>query len=156
MMRKGVFMTRFLRSLYAKQQGSTVLEIALVLPVLLLLLVGAVDFGRAYYLALEVSSAAQAGAGYGAQNATDTAGMVSAAKRDAADITVLAPVATYGCECSDGTSQVAGCGSAPSCAYNVVNYVQVNTSAVYTPILPYPGIGSSFTLRAVARMRAAH
>ncbi len=132
------------------------LEIALVLPVLLLLLVGAVDFGRAYYVALEVSSAAQVGAGYGAQNVTDTAGMVSAAKADAADVAGLVPVGTSGCECSDGSSPVAGCGSAPTCAYNVVNYVQVTTTAVYVPMLPYPGIPSTLTLTGIARMRSAH
>ncbi|MBE7159246.1 MAG: pilus assembly protein, partial [Rhodospirillales bacterium] len=60
-------------------------ELALLLPLLLLLLVGAVDLGRAFYVAIEVSSAASAGAVYGTQNPTDTAGMQNAAALNAPD-----------------------------------------------------------------------
>jgi hypothetical protein len=82
--------------------------------------------------------------------------MIAAAKLDAKDVSNLAAQASYGCECSDGSSPVASCGTAPSCAVNVVNYVEVDTSATYTPILKYPGIGSSFALSGKGRMRAAH
>ena len=54
------------------EEGSSLVEVALVLPMMLLLLVGSVDFGRGYYAAMEVSSAANAGACYGVQEPTDT------------------------------------------------------------------------------------
>ena len=137
-------------------QGSSLVETAVLMPVMLLMLVGGVDFGRACYLGLEVSAAAEAGASYGAANATDTAGMIAAAKLEVPDSSGLTPVATYGCECSDGSSPVSNCGTAPTCAYNVLNYVQVSTTLTYTPLLPYPGIPSSIKLTSLARMRAAH
>jgi hypothetical protein len=84
--------------------------------------------------------------------------MQNAAVADAQDVpsfTTSSVTATYGCECSDGSSPVASCASTPSCGtMNVVDYVQVSTSATYTPILPYPGIPSTFTLSGSARMRA--
>jgi Flp pilus assembly protein TadG len=138
------------------EDGSSILETTLLMPFLVLLLMGAVDFGRAYFMAIEVSSAAEAGALYGTQNASDTAGMVTAATLDAPEVSNLAPVATYGCECSDGSSVSASCTSLPLCTYNVVNFVEVDTAATYTPIFPYPGIPTSIALTAKARMRAAN
>jgi Flp pilus assembly protein TadG len=136
--------------------GSSLLELSLILPMLVLILVGAVDFGKAYYLAIEISSAAEAGALYGTQNTADTSGMQAAAVMDAADVPGLAAVATRGCECSDGSGVVANCSSTPTCNVNVVNFVQVNTSAGYTPIFRYPGLPASITLTGYSRMRAGH
>ena len=136
--------------------GASIIETALLLPVLLLLFLGAVDFGRAYYMALEVSSSAQAGAVYGSQNATDTSGMVAAAKLEVPDVPGITPTATYGCECSDGTSASASCTAVPTCTYNVVNYVSVATTANYTMMVQYPGLPKSVKLTGLVRMRAAH
>jgi Flp pilus assembly protein TadG len=147
-------MMKSLQSLRNQEQGSTLLEVALITPVLALLMVGAVDFGRGYYVAMEVSSAAEAGALYGVQNTTDTSGMAAAATLDAKDVPGLGVNASYGCECSDGSNAVANCTSTPSCPANVVKYVEVDTTATYSPILEYPGVPSSFALTGKGRMRA--
>jgi Flp pilus assembly protein TadG len=140
------------------ESGSSLVEMALVLPVLFLLLMGVVDFGRAYYLAIEVSQAAHTAALYGSQNPTDTTGMQNAAVADAPDVpsfTTSSVTATYGCECSDGSSPIATCATNPACGGMItVNYVQVNTSVSYSAMFPYPGIPSPLTLRGSARMRA--
>ena len=44
-----------------ERQGSSLVEFAIVLPVLILLMVGAIDLGKAYFLGIQVASAAQAG-----------------------------------------------------------------------------------------------
>jgi hypothetical protein len=140
------------------EAGSSLVELALLLPVLFLLLLGVVDFGRAYYLAIEVSQAAHTAALYGSQNPADTTGMQNAAVADAPDVpnfTTSSVTATFGCECADGSLPVPGCTTNPSCGTsNVVDYVQVNTSASYSALFPYPGIPSTLTLRGSARMRA--
>jgi Flp pilus assembly protein TadG len=137
-------------------EGSSIIETALLMPLLLLILVAAIDFGRAYFMAIEVSSAAEAGALYGTVNPADTAGMVAAAQLDATDVASLTAVATYGCQCSDGSSVVVSCGTAPICTYNVVNYVEISTSATYSSLINYPGIPSSLALSGKARMRTGH
>ena len=83
------------------EAGSSLVEVAVFLPVLLLLLIGVVLFGRAYYLANEVAGAAHAGAAYGAQNPTDTTGMQNAAKLAAPDVSGLSVTSLRGCECWD-------------------------------------------------------
>jgi Flp pilus assembly protein TadG len=145
-------------------RGVSSLEVALMLPFLLLLLMGVLDFGQLFYLAIEVSDAARAGAQYGYQNSTtqmDTSGMIAAAEDDAVDVPTWGTnVATYGCMCSDGTDQSQIAASTSSCAIQpssctskgtqLVNYVQVQTQAIYAPILPLPGLPSSITLNGKA------
>ncbi len=139
------------------EAGVSLIETALLLPVLLLMMVGAVDFGRAYYAAIEVQSAAEAGALYGVQYPSDTAGMISAAKADATNVTGLTPLAYFGCECFDGTSTVSSCTKTPTTCgtNNFINYAEVDTTATYTTLLKYPGIPSTITLTGKARMRSA-
>ena len=125
------------------------------LPILAVLLVGAVDLGRAWYVDMEVASAAEAGALYGVHNPADLAGMKTAAARDAQDINALSVSATYGTECSDGTSVVPLSTSIPSCSANSVEYVEVDTTATYTPIIAYPGFSSIMTMAGKSRMRTS-
>ena len=126
--------------------GSQLIEFSLTVPIFLVLVAGTIDFGRAYFVAIEVSAAAEAGATYGLKNPTDTTGMQSAASLDAPDLAGLTSTASYGSECSDGTSAVAGSGSTPSCTADVVQYVEVDTSAIYKPVMNYPGLPSKFTV----------
>lgn len=140
---------RILRS----EQGSSLVEVALVLPMLLLVLVGMVDFGRGYYLGNEVAGAARAGAVYGSQNPTDTAGMKTAVTEDAPDVPGITASASYGCECSDGTSASASCSTVPTCSTNVVYYVKVTASATYTTMVPWTGLPSSIALSRTVEMR---
>jgi Flp pilus assembly protein TadG len=144
-----------LRRVVRDSRGSSVVETAIILPVLLLLLAVAVDLGRAFTAAIVTTSAAHAGAIYGSQHPTDVAGMVAAAKLDAGTWVTVLPTAQYGCQCSDGSSAVASCASEPSCPFNSVYYIQLNTSTLYTPLLPYPGLGNGIQLHGKARIRAA-
>ena len=43
---------------FNSDSGTSLIEMTLLLPILFLLLMGTVDFGRAYYLEIEVSRAA--------------------------------------------------------------------------------------------------
>jgi Flp pilus assembly protein TadG len=138
----------------AEEQGASLVETAVLLPMLLLLLLGAVDFGRAFYLAIEIAGAAQAGAAYGIQKPTDTAGMQAAAASDAPDVPNLTIAnSEYGCECSDGTSYSASCSTTPTCSANMVYRVSVTVSSTYKPWFPWPGIPSSMQLKDSAALR---
>src|SRR5271163_1698666 len=84
--------------------GQAFVELALVLPIFLLLLVGAAELGRIAYASIEVSNAARAGAAYGAQShitASDIGGIQLAVTADAGvDITSISATATQSCSCS--------------------------------------------------------
>lgn len=137
------------------EEGSSLAELALLMPFFALLLFGAIDFGRAYFVAIEVSGAAHAGADYGSQNWGDTSGIRSAAINDAPDVpSMTVSATTYGCECSDGSASSTSCTTVPTCSAGVVNWVKVQTSATYTPLFPWPGIPSSMSITQSAQMRA--
>jgi Flp pilus assembly protein TadG len=140
--------------------GSTLVEMALLLPLLSLVLAGAADLGRVAYYAMEVSGAASAGAHYGAQSritAADTAGMKAAAANDAPDVTsvtTLATTVTQSCACSNGIATAcATAGSNCTGTTRILEYVQLNTSAVVSPMVRYPGFPAAYTLRGQAIMR---
>lgn len=143
----------FHRGFFRSQDGASLVEMALVTPVLLLILLGTVEFGRVWYLDNEMAGAAQAGAVYGSQYPKDTSGMQNVAKDDASDVSSASDIsnltasAAWGCECSDGTQASASCSTKPSgCTYNVVDYVTVTISATYTPMLPWPGLPSTIPI----------
>jgi Flp pilus assembly protein TadG len=52
-----------------EQGGQSLVEFALAVPVLLLILLGLADFGRAFYYTTAIANAARAGAEYAAKNA---------------------------------------------------------------------------------------
>lgn len=143
----------FFRRSASESEGSSFVELALVLPLFLLMLIPAVDIGRALYAAIEVSSAAGAGAMYGMQNPGDVAGMVSASQSGASNLAGVTATATYGCECSDGSSASALCTSTPTCTYNYVSYIDVVATAPYVTTLKYPGLPASMNISREARMR---
>jgi len=140
------------------EAGASLVEFALVTPLFLLLTFGAVDFGRAFYLAIEVAGGARAGASYGTQNPNDTSGIQSSAQNAAPDVPNLSvPTAAYGCECADGTNYSASCSAIPTCTggLNYVYQVNVTVTGTYTPLVRWPGIPSSMSLSSSASMRSA-
>lgn len=145
---------------FRSQSGSSIIEAAVIAPVLILLMLGAADFGHGYYLAEEVAAAAHSGAEYAIQNpghlSKDSTGIETAAKVDAANVTNLTVAApTWGCECSDGSSYSASCASVPSsCAANWVYKVTVTASANYAPLFPWPGVPTSIPISSSATMRS--
>ena len=69
--------------------GQALVETAMTLPLLALMLLGAFEFSRVAYSAIEVTNAARAAAQYGAMNGggfLDTSGMMAAANADAGNL----------------------------------------------------------------------
>ena len=143
-----------LERILSDSDGASFIELALVLPLFLMMLVPVVDLGRGFYAAIEVTSAAHAGAMYGVENPSDTDGMIQAAKAGASNLSDVTATAAYGCECSDGTSAVASCASTPTCTYNYVTYVDVTVTSPYRTVFAYPGLPSSMNITREFRLRA--
>lgn len=139
--------------------GQALVELALVVPLLTLIFVGAAEVGRIAYASIEVNNAARAGVAYASQGhsqAADQPGITQAAISDAPDVPNLnvAPP-TYSCSCST-TGSAISCGptaltACPSPATVIVT-VQVNTSATINTGINFPGIPSSITLNGQAIM----
>jgi Flp pilus assembly protein TadG len=157
-------------------RGSALVELALVMPVFVLLILGAGEFGHLAYAAIEATNAARAGVAYGAQNhatASDVTGMTVAATSDGpnvARITVWAGPCI--CPSTDATTTVPACSSTGTFTYNTstttdpvsysftcpaditsaTEFVQVNTVATVGTFLSYPGLPSSYTVNGSSTM----
>ncbi len=127
------------------QSGAAILELALVLPFLLLLVLGIGCFGRVFYTSILVNNAARAGAGYGIRfHYTDTPGMTAAAVADAhinlpsftnANVTN----ASFFCACPAPEGQLASCYDSPGVVHQCAEvgygqpqvYVRVDTQYTF-------------------------
>ena len=154
------------------QCGGALVELGLLLPIFTVLLLAVLDVGRGYYYALEVSNAARAGAQYGYQSSgtmMDTTGIKNAALKDGHDVGASGgscsgsacwnsgyPASTWGCMCSDGTQKTTSCGVTLTCSASSrqVNYVDVQTQATYSLLIPWPGIPSTVTLKGETQLWA--
>jgi Flp pilus assembly protein TadG len=138
------------------RSGQASVELALSLPLLLMMFLVVVETGRAFYIAISVANAARAGVQYGSQSLTtagDSAGMTTAATNDAPNITGMTVTATHFCICSDGTAST--CAATDCATSHRLVYTQVNTSAPYSPLINFMGILPTMTVPGEAIMRVA-
>jgi Flp pilus assembly protein TadG len=130
-------------------------EVALTTPILILMFLGAAEFARIAFAAIEVSNAARAAVAYGAQNvstAGDSSGIQTAATMDAGDMAAsLIATSNASGVCSSG-ALCTGAGSSclnTDCATpgdHIETILTVNTAATFDPLIHVPGIPSTFTL----------
>lgn len=137
---------------WSGDSGQALIETALSLSLLVLLLLGAAEFGRLAYAAIEVANAARAGAAYATQNtgtASDGPGIQTAAQNDAPNLSGLTATSSISCICSDGSS--ASCTDNTACSTShVVETVTINTQASFDPLIHVPGLPATYTLRGQA------
>ena len=137
-----------------QERGTSTLELAIAVPILLLMLLAIVDLGGLLYTGIEVANAARAGVAYGIQSAkeSDLTGMQTAAVNDAGNVTGLTATASQFCTCSNGNAQK--CSSGKGNCQDWRTYVEVDTQASYQTLISYPGIPSPITVTGKAVMRA--
>jgi hypothetical protein len=134
------------------------LEFAVAIPVMVMLGIGVVDFGRAFFTGIRVASAVRAAAQYGGTDgvtsATNSAAIIAAAREDAEDAT-LSVTPSYFCKCPDGSSPNCLTGSCPGYGDGTVElFVKVSAVKSVSFIFHYPGLPSSLTYRDSAVIRA--
>ena len=134
-------------------RGIATVEFALAAPLIMLLLAGALDYGRLIRASICVADAARAGAQFGSlslANSSNTSGMQTAAINAAPDITGMTATAVKSCQCPAGTS--VSC-SASCTGGKMLVYVKVTASVTCSNVFGYPGLGYSGTTSSSASMR---
>lgn len=152
--------------------GQSLVEVALLTPVLLAVLIGGIELGRYAYIAILVGNAARAGAAYGAEhlgNSTDTTGIQAAADNDfqsnGQNVNSLTVTSTVSCGCDSGGTVSpdtnAACfpatalqGTCSSGQHWVVS-VSVTASGTFNGLFSYPGIPQSIAISRTAKIRVA-
>jgi Flp pilus assembly protein TadG len=133
------------------QAGQSLVETALLVPVLATILLGATELARVAYAAIEVSNAAKAGVQYGGQNgstASDATGISNAAASDAGNLTGLTTTSSYSCACSDGSAST--CLPTDCANSHIEETLTVNTQATIDPLIYLKGLPKTYTLKGKA------
>jgi hypothetical protein len=155
----GQSLTRVSRRLDSKaERGSAVLESALVLPLVMLLACGAMDFARVFFAGIVVESAARSGVQLGSFSmgkAGALSDMNAAADTEAAGqgLTGVTTSSRTFCGCVNSTSEVS-CSTATCSGAIPDGYVETTARYTYNPIIPYPGIPRNVLISSSVRFRA--
>ena len=147
------------------QAGQALVELAFIIPILVLLLMGVIEIGRYLYIGILVGNAARAGAAYGSQNlvaAGDTTGINNAANNDflSNGMSGLSTTSFPTCGCDVGgtiSSDTQGnCtpASQPACAGHWVVTLHVTSTGNFDGLFNFLG-ASKKTITQTAAMRVA-
>lgn len=139
--------------LIAESSGQSLVELAIAIPLLVLVLFGAVEFGRLLYMGIEVTNAAHAAATYGSQNrgtASDNPGITLAATSDGINLSNLQVTPQHLCAATYSATPTSDCTTS-----NAIEYVQVNTQVTVASLFHAYGFGGNYTLhgQAIERVR---
>lgn len=158
--------TYLLSKIRRSEDGSSFVELAIVLPLLAILVVGIIETGRWLAFGIQLSNAAHAGAQFGAQNeanAYQTVDIANAACNDSQfSCTTSTPApghtaspdtmfisSSVSCTYSNGTTST----SCPTPSASTVQrnmYVQVSTSGTFKPLMNLPLMPNSVPMSANA------
>jgi Flp pilus assembly protein TadG len=157
-------LTRALGAFFGRNRlaiaGVAALELSLVSPLLLTGVMGAGELGISIYRQTQVSFAAQAGADWAiAHGFTGTSNAIVNATTYTAITATPAPSLFCGCASAAGVTTVSTCVTTCTCTatcssgFKAGTYVQANSQAQFTPIIPNPWQSSTVTLNAHATVR---
>lgn len=145
-----------IRAMRRTESGSALVELAVALPLLVLLAIGAADFGRVFYTGIAVANAARAAAEFGAaevQNFQDTSIVNQVGRDEAAEIAPVLVTSEQFCRCPDGTTPACD-GSCPEPFTWTEVFVKAYAQKTITLLMPYPGLPQTLTFRDSAVFRA--
>jgi Flp pilus assembly protein TadG len=138
--------------------GAAASELALILPVLLILLTGIVDVGSLLFNHMQVTAAAHAGVRYAIANGFD-ATKISTAITNATTLSGISatPAPTEANGCISSTNTLVTMGNTTTCSGSNTNggtqtgtFVFVHASAPFSPMLPVWGTMMPSTITANA------
>lgn len=129
---------KFLKS----ESGTSIIEFAIVLPMLALLAVGTIDVGRWAYYSIVAANAARAGAQYGAQDlghAADSSGITNAVNSESAQAVTWSVNPVPMCSVSGGSPATCSSSGGSKAPQNTIYYLKVQVTGTFSPLLHYPG-----------------
>ena len=126
-------------------RGQALVELALIAPILIILMLGVIDYGRVYFAYVSVTNGARVGADYaaiGPTQAADTAAIKAAALGDTGDLLNQSP-------------------TNPDVTVTTANdsqgrlYADVTMTYTFSTLFPWPGLPTSINVERTVRSRVA-
>ena len=135
-----------------RRRGQALVELALILPVLLFLLVIAIDFGRLFFSYIQINNAAREGAAFAAYEPTNTVTITSRAQQETnAQAQRGESAITVTTSCADPAGTTIACSAATGGA-GAGNRITVNVNEAFNFLTPMVGgfFGGSVQMNAAA------
>ena len=148
---------RLWRALAGESAGNVTIEMAFLMTFLIMLVLGAYDFGRWATDQATVTQAARAGAQWAVldqANATDTDGMIQAARDEADDVNneLVIPTPLSYCQCPGSSTKVNCANDCPDGQYPPM-YVEVTVQDEFELLFDFPGVSKTQPLSSTSTMR---
>lgn len=143
-----------LRRLIRGTRGQSLAELALLLPVLLLLVLGAIDFGRLYFAYVSVTNASRNAAQYGSFNT------IRASDEDCTDGNCLRLAAIADTSNLLNTSATNPDVTTEPCSAGSLDdqgreCVRITVTYTFETLVPWPGLPNSIDMSRTVQMRVA-
>lgn len=133
--------------------GSAAIEFGLAIPILSILVIGAIEVGFSLYQAMQATAAAEAGLFYAAANGWNQTGIQNAAV-SATGLAGMSASASQYCGCPGATGILAAsCGSICAAGNQASQYIQINVSLTRRSIIPNSGLPLPATVSARSILR---
>ena len=127
-----------------RRKGAAAAELALMMGILMLILVGTIDLGRVFYSAVTVDDASRAGAQWGIRSngfSGDSSGIHDAAADNAEDLATVASSSERVCLCEGSSTEVDCITGTCTAGVGVPQvYVRVTTETTFNTLFDYPGV----------------
>jgi Flp pilus assembly protein TadG len=140
------------RNALRDEQGAALIELAVLLPIFVLILIGITNCTFLIEQRIQLQEAAAAGAAYATipGNSTDTAGMIAATRAASPQFnTTMAVTAVNVYSCTPGGTPVVVTTVCPNSAGPLL-FAQVTTTAIESTILKYTGMPATVTMQGFA------
>ena len=135
---------RMMKKPIGDERGNAVVEFALIVPVLLIMIMGLVDAGRAIGANARLGNGVTAGLRYALSDSYATDAIAAAAMLGSRYASGEASVTvTRFCECPDGSA--VACSDTCAAGFKRI-FVQVDMARTQPTVFSYPVIGSSVTV----------
>ena len=138
-----------------QSKGTAAVELALMIGILMLILMGTIDVARVFYAAVTVDDASRAGAQYGIRSnafSADVSGIELAVADNAQDLGTVTTSRELYCLCEDSSTEVT-CATA-TCTEGVPQaYLRVETRGTFNTVFGYPGLPHTIPLSSATTFR---
>ena len=163
-----------LKCKFRRDEGSSLVELALASTLLSTMILGAAELGRLAWAAIETTNAAHAGvqyastshaaaADYAVSSGTYSGGIVTAAMADpdgfGTNSTIAVSNITPVCTCANSKYTPTSCTDNSTCSSNntvMEETITVQTKSTFYPLIHVPGLPNSFTLYGQATQRVSN
>lgn len=147
---------------WSDRRGSALVEVAIALPLLLIVFFATVDFSRALRYGMALTNAARAGAQYcstspaNSVNTSSTLAVTNNASPSISGVSSSTTGAVCYCATDSGTFTSTACTATCSGGQHLVATCSVTTTGTFTRATPYPGIPASVFMTRTVRMRVTN